>query len=81
MQVLASVLAFCKRRVTVGTPREVVSGAGDGWIRQTSGCHEFCVEDVHCRTANLRTAADSKRWLGLLARGKNFAWAISTLLL
>ncbi len=75
MQVVASVLAFCKRRVTVGTPREVMSGASDGWMRQTSDFHEFYVEGGHCGTANLRVAADSKTWLSFLARGRNFARA------
>ena len=37
------------------------------------------VEDGHCGKANLGITADSKTWLGFLAREKNLAWALVTL--
>ncbi len=37
------------------------------------------VDDGHCGRANLRITADSKTWLGFLAREKNLAWALVTL--
>jgi hypothetical protein len=74
MQVLARLLAFCKRMMRVCASREVMAGAGDGWVRQTPDFHAFDVEDWYCSTANFRDAADSKTSLGFLARGRNFAW-------
>jgi hypothetical protein len=37
------------------------------------------VEDGHNGKANLGITADSKTWLGFLAREKNLAWALVTL--
>jgi Fe-S-cluster-containing hydrogenase component 2 len=40
---------------------------------------KLLVEDGHCGKANLRITADSKTWLGFLAREKHLAWALVTL--
>jgi len=40
---------------------------------------KLTVEEGHNGTANLRVTADSRTWLGFLAREKNLAWALVTL--
>lgn len=40
---------------------------------------KLIVEDGHHGTANLKVVADSKTWLGFLARERSLAWALLTL--
>jgi len=40
---------------------------------------KLTVEEGHIGTANLKVTADSRIWLGFLAREKNLAWALVTL--
>ncbi|MFN8710827.1 MAG: 4Fe-4S ferredoxin, partial [Planctomyces sp.] len=40
---------------------------------------KLSVEDGHTGTANLHVTADSRTWLGFLARENNLAWALVTL--